>query len=140
MFCAQAAALTVFGSTLAVILPGCGSPTAPSDVASLPIANGTVVTGGITVPINASSPLSGVGSAALVQSSIGNFLVVRTAQESFMAFGATCTHQACTITGFANQTFVCPCHGSTFDTSGHVLRGPASAPLRQYRHSLPVTA
>lgn len=130
-FCAQATALAMFGA-FGAILPGCGSPTSPSDVASLPTANGTPVSGGIAVTIDASSPLSAVGGTALVMTSIGSFLVFRTAQESFMALGATCTHQACTITGFANQTFVCPCHGSTFDTSGRVVRGPASAPLRQY--------
>jgi Rieske Fe-S protein len=45
----------------------------------------------------------------------------------------TITHQACTITGHGNQTFVCPCHGSQFDTSGRVLSGPAPAPLPRYQ-------
>jgi cytochrome b6-f complex iron-sulfur subunit len=32
-----------------------------------------------------------------------------------------------------STSFVCPCHGSEFDTSGHVLVGPASTPLRQFQ-------
>ena len=59
-FCARATALAMFGA-FGAILPGCGSPTSPSDVASLPTANGTPVSGGIAVTIDASSPLSAVG-------------------------------------------------------------------------------
>ena len=43
-----------------------------------------------------------------------------------------CTHQACTITGFANQHYVCPCHGSEFTTDGGVVNGPAILPLPQF--------
>jgi Rieske Fe-S protein len=53
-------------------------------------------------------------------------------QNSFVALNAICTHQTCTITGFGNQNYVCPCHGSAFDVNGHVLGGPAPAPLHQY--------
>jgi hypothetical protein len=49
-----------------------------------------------------------------------------------LIFSATCTHQACTITGFQNQSYVCPCHLSTFDLNGRVQVGPAVAPLPQY--------
>ena len=45
---------------------------------------------------------------------------------------ATRTHEACTITGFQHQTFVCPCHGSHFNTSGGVLNGPATRSLPQF--------
>lgn len=131
-FCTQAAALAIFGGALGAILEGCSSPTSPSNVPSLPAVNGTSASGAITLAIDSSSPLAAVGSAALVQTSIGDFLVARTAQNSFVALGATCTHQACTITGFGSQTYVCPCHGSTFDINGRVLSGPAPAPLPQY--------
>jgi cytochrome b6-f complex iron-sulfur subunit len=131
-FCAQAVTFAVFGGALGVVLPGCGGPTSPSNVPALPTATGTRVSGGITLTIDSSSPLSAVGNAALVQTSIGDFLVARTAENSFVALGAICTHQTCTITGFANQTYVCPCHGSTFDINGRVLGGPAPTPLRQY--------
>jgi cytochrome b6-f complex iron-sulfur subunit len=82
--------------------------------------------------IDAASPLAAVGSAALVQSAIGIFLLTRTAQDSFTAVTATCTHEGCTVTGFENQTFVCPCHGSRYTTSGIVVNGPATQPLRQF--------
>jgi nitrite reductase/ring-hydroxylating ferredoxin subunit len=131
-FCAQAATLAIFGGALGAILDGCGSPTSPSNAQPLPTVNGTRVTGGITLAIDASSPLSAVGSAALMQTAIGPFLVAHTGQNVFVALDAICTHQTCTISGFSNQTYVCPCHGSTFDTSGHVTGGPAPTSLRQY--------
>ncbi|MGH9143475.1 MAG: ubiquinol-cytochrome c reductase iron-sulfur subunit [Vicinamibacterales bacterium] len=132
VFCAQAATLAFFGGALGAILDGCASPTSPSNAPPLPSVNGTRVTGGITLTIDASSPLSAVGSAALVQTAIGPFLVAHTGQTAFVALNAICTHQTCTISGFSNQTYVCPCHGSTFDTSGHVTGGPAAASLHQY--------
>ncbi len=70
--------------------------------------------------------------AALVQTASGNFLVARTAQDSFTALTAVCTHEACTVTGFENQHYVCPCHGSQYTTSGAVVQGPAPSPLRQF--------
>ena len=131
-FCTQAAALTIFGGALGAILDGCSSPTSPSNVATLPVLSGTPVSGGITLTIDSSSPLSAVGSAALVQTSVRDFLVAHTSQNAFVALSAICTHQYCIITGFANQTYVCPCHGSTYDINGRVTGGPAPASLFQY--------
>ena len=124
---------------LAALLPGCGgggSPTAPSgSVPALPVVSAPVAGGAATIPIDAASPLASVGGAALVQTSSGNLLVARTAQETFAAFTAVCTHQACTITGFQNQLFVCPCHGSQFSTAGSPVSGPANRALRQFATS-----
>jgi cytochrome b6-f complex iron-sulfur subunit len=131
-FCIHACQ-TISLATVAGALQGCGgSPTSPSAVPSLQTINGTIVNGAVAVTMDAASPLSAVGGAALVQSTAGNFLVSRTAQSAFSAVTAICTHQGCTINGFESQTFVCPCHGSRFNTSGVVLGGPAVLPLRQF--------
>lgn len=103
-----------------------------SNVPALPVLNGSVTNGLLLITIDAASPLASVGGAALAQTSSGNFLLSRTAQDTFKALTAVCTHQACTVTGFADQTFVCPCHGSEDNTSGGVTRGPASSPLRAF--------
>ncbi|HXD74945.1 MAG TPA: Rieske (2Fe-2S) protein, partial [Vicinamibacterales bacterium] len=66
---------------------------------------------------------------ALVNSSGGVFLVARTGANSFTAVTAQCTHEACVVSGATSSTYVCPCHGSEFDTSGHVVVGPAVTPL-----------
>ena len=53
-------------------------------------------------------------------------------QDAFNALTATCTHEACTITGFAAPQFVCPCHGSRYTTAGAVVNGPATRGLTSY--------
>jgi cytochrome b6-f complex iron-sulfur subunit len=133
-FCAGAYQAAT-GITLATLLPGCGggSPTSPSDNASMlgRIAgrfSGSTVQ--VTVP---GSPLADVNSAALVESTAGVFLVSRTAVNSFTAVDAVCTHEGCTITGATGSEYVCPCHGSRYTRNGQIVAGPARASLRQYR-------
>ena len=134
------AALAALGGAFATLLQGCGggSPTSPggSSAASLPTVSGTVSGSSILVTVDGASPLASVGSLALVRAGSGGVLVARTAQDAFTALSATCTHQSCGITGFAGQTFVCPCHGSQFDTSGRVVTGPARTALPQYATQL----
>ena len=131
-FCVQAygaVSLAALGS----ILTGCGgSPTSPS-APSLPTINASVANGVASISIDSASPLATVGGAALVQSTSGMFLVARTAQNAFTALTAICTHEGCTVSGFENQTYVCPCHGSRYDAQGYVERGPARLPLHELR-------
>jgi cytochrome b6-f complex iron-sulfur subunit len=119
--------------SIASLVDGCGgSPTSPSDAPPLPVVNGTLAGGTITMNIAAGSPLAAVGGTALVQAGSTNVLVAQTAQDTFVALTAVCTHEGCTVSGFQNQRYVCPCHGSQFSTSGSVVQGPAAAPLRQF--------
>lgn len=46
------------------------------------------------------------------------------------AYSMLCTHVCCEVNYEpASSMFYCPCHGSEFNSSGKVVRGPASAPL-----------
>ena len=47
------------------------------------------------------------------------------------AVSPICTHRGCTV-GIEGALLVCPCHGSTYDREGRVLRGPAADPLRAF--------
>lgn len=137
-FCAhacQAVSLAAVAGVLGSVLQGCGgsNPAAPSGVSALPVINATVVGGSVALTIDSASPLAAVGSAALVQTASGFLLVAHTAQDGFTALNGTCTHQACTITGFGSGAYVCPCHGSQFTTSGQVVGGPAPSALRQHQ-------
>jgi Rieske Fe-S protein len=76
--------------------------------------------------------LANVGSAALVRAGSNSILVTRTAQDSFTAVTAICTHEQCEITGFQSNTFFCPCHGSQYNTSGAVRQGPATRALQGF--------
>jgi cytochrome b6-f complex iron-sulfur subunit len=131
-FCVHAASF----ASIATLLQGCGgSPTSAdssSNVPALSTINASVSGRTITINVDAGSPLASVGSAALVQTSNGNFLVSHTAVDTFVALTAVCTHEGCTVSGFQSGRYVCPCHGSQFTTGGTVAQGPASSPLRQF--------
>lgn len=49
----------------------------------------------------------------------------------FAALSPVCTHLGCTVE-IEGERLVCPCHGSTYDRGGKVLRGPAQLPLSRY--------
>ncbi|MEN8375366.1 MAG: Rieske 2Fe-2S domain-containing protein [Gemmatimonadota bacterium] len=47
------------------------------------------------------------------------------------ALSPICTHQGCTV-DIAGAQLVCPCHGSTYERTGAVVRGPAERALTRY--------
>jgi cytochrome b6-f complex iron-sulfur subunit len=48
------------------------------------------------------------------------------------ALSLVCTHLACTVNVTPTE-LICPCHGSVYDRTGRVLKGPATRPLPRYR-------
>ena len=54
------------------------------------------------------------------------------ASGKISAVSLVCTHLGCTVSATPEQ-LVCPCHGSSFDWKGAVIKGPADRPLPQYR-------
>lgn len=127
-------AAALLGGAMSALLQGCNSddPASSSGSALTRIA-ATLSNGTIVLAIDASSPLASVGSAALVQYSNSSLLLARTAQDTFVAVSAICTHQSCTITNYSNSTYTCPCHGSQFNTSGQVTKGPANTSLKKFQ-------
>ena len=90
--------------------------------------------GDVVVLIDDKSPLNKVGGSLVIDSSKGKIIILRTGDESFVAFSAKCTHRGTTI-GYdsTKKRFVCPNHGSKFDIAdGSVLGGPADDPLAKY--------
>ena len=57
--------------------------------------------------------------------------VLRLESGQFAVLSPICTHQGCTV-DIQGPRLVCPCHGSTYDREGKVLRGPAPRALRRF--------
>jgi Rieske Fe-S protein len=136
-FCAHAISFV----TVASLIEGCGgkgNPAGPGGgggggggAQSLATVTGTRAGSTITVNVGGTA-LATVGGAALVQAGSDSFLVTQTGQGSFNALTAICTHEQCIVTGFQSGVFVCPCHGSQYNTSGQVQQGPATRALQPF--------
>jgi cytochrome b6-f complex iron-sulfur subunit len=134
-FCKRLASAAACTGGLA-LLPGCsggGNPGGSIPGSPLSTLTGSVGNGAVAVNIASNSPLASAGGMALVTSNAGSFLVTRTSATAFAAVTAQCTHEACVVSNGTGTSYVCPCHGSEFDTSGRVIVGPASVPLRQFQ-------
>lgn len=73
------------------------------------------------------------GDRALAQGLKGDptYLIV-TEDSTLEDYGlnAVCTHLGCVVPWNANAgKFICPCHGSQYDSTGKVVRGPAPLSL-----------
>lgn len=58
-------------------------------------------------------------------------LLVRTGENTFVAFGQKCTHLSCAVVPQPDQNrFYCPCHVGSFDlVTGAPIAGPPRRPL-----------
>jgi Rieske Fe-S protein len=64
----------------------------------------------------------------LPQGATDPLYVLRLDDGQFAVVSPICTHQGCTV-DIQGPRLVCPCHGSTYDRQGRVLRGPAERAL-----------
>lgn len=76
----------------------------------------------------------GAGERVLVQGLKGDptYLVVKDEGGSLESYGinSICTHLGCVVPWNANENkFMCPCHGSQYNSQGKVVRGPAPLSL-----------
>lgn len=56
-----------------------------------------------------------------------SIVVTQPTEGEFKAFSANCTHQGCLVTGVADGTINCTCHGSKFSIEdGSNVRGPSN--------------
>jgi Rieske Fe-S protein len=61
--------------------------------------------------------------------------VLALGDRRYAALSPICTHLGCTVE-IEQARLVCPCHGSTYDREGKVVRGPAEEALGSYRTAL----
>ena len=73
------------------------------------------------------------GERALVQGLKGDptYIIVE-GEQALTSYGlnAVCTHLGCVVPWNSSENkFMCPCHGSQYDNTGKVVRGPAPLSL-----------
>ena len=61
----------------------------------------------------------------------GTILLFQAESGEYRAFDATCTHLGCQVRP-TGSGMTCPCHGSSYDLHGEVVRGPAQKSLQRY--------
>ncbi|NNE44678.1 MAG: Rieske (2Fe-2S) protein, partial [Gemmatimonadetes bacterium] len=103
-------------------LAGCGG---------LPQLRGTVADGRVRVSRAEFDTLAGENRAIGVDIGTSYPVLLLREGDDFRALSSRCTHQACRVSA-SPEFVVCPCHGSTFDREGNVLRGPAQTALPSY--------
>ncbi|MGH7679913.1 MAG: ubiquinol-cytochrome c reductase iron-sulfur subunit [Gemmatimonadaceae bacterium] len=107
-----------------LVLTGC----VPMVTHPVPVSGGRV-----RLPL-ASYPELGKPDGAiriLPEASSDPIYVLAAANGEFRAVSPICTHRGCTV-DVQGERLVCPCHGSTYDREGRVLRGPAERALASY--------
>jgi cytochrome b6-f complex iron-sulfur subunit len=108
-----------------------GSPSTPGQS---PSAAGSPRADGF-LPVGTVATLTQAGSIADEKSPIGSLLVIQNPANpsQVIAVNPTCPHAGCAVAwNKAETSFVCPCHGSKFASSGAVQQGPADKPLATY--------
>ena len=97
--------------------------------------------GGIQIDISQSqfSALATVGGKVALNANAASGLpangvfIIRSSETLVIVLSRTCTHMGCQVGAFNSAGIAeCPCHGSRYDTSGNVVRGPAPAALKKY--------
>lgn len=74
---------------------------------------------------------------------VANKVIVARSQDksTFFAVQSNCTHQGTTVQWQGNNNqFFCPNHSSRFQTTGAVVNGPATAPLKRFNTSFDASA
>jgi len=71
-----------------------------------------------------------VGGGVVVKTASGVVVITHPTDTDFLAFNGTCPHQGCPVTEVLENTILCNCHGSVFDSiTGDRLEGPAPTGL-----------
>ncbi|MDP1843358.1 MAG: Rieske 2Fe-2S domain-containing protein [Sediminibacterium sp.] len=105
---------------------GSSSPSSSNAVTVTPPTN-------VNFSVDLGANLLTVGSAIAQSGVIIARLATGNSPASFTAVQQACTHEGTAINFSATSSqFICPNHGSVFNTNGNVLVGPATRSLRVY--------
>jgi cytochrome b6-f complex iron-sulfur subunit len=108
--------------------PSNPTPTQPPNSNAITVQGNTIT---IDLSHSTTSNLKNQGQWLLI--SQATTIVVNVDGTTIRAFTSVCTHAGCaTNWQFDSSRFTCTCHGSQFNTSGQVVRGPATANLAEF--------
>jgi Rieske Fe-S protein len=112
------------GVLAGLALPGCAS------LVATPV---TPVGGSVRLPLRNFPQLAQAGGylKILPAGEATPLYVLALDHGAFAVVSPICTHLQCTV-NVEGGVLLCPCHGSTYDREGRVLRGPAQQPLRRF--------
>lgn len=112
------------GGCAALSVPGCASVMA----VRLPVAGGRA-----RLLLGDYPGMANPGGHLVVQPEgfSSPVLLFRLEAGEYRALSSVCTHLGC-IVEVEGAALVCPCHGSTYERTGAVVRGPAERPLREF--------
>ncbi|MBL7959496.1 Rieske (2Fe-2S) protein [bacterium] len=66
-----------------------------------------------------------------------SIIIVRKSDTDFLAYSSICRHKKCNVKYKKERDlFVCPCHGSTYDINGKVIKGPSQGDIPKYKTKL----
>jgi nitrite reductase/ring-hydroxylating ferredoxin subunit len=104
-----------------------------SGCASLAIRQVDAINGRLVLPLLQYPELTEAGGSLAVapRGQDSPVFVFAVGERRFVALSPICTHLGCTVE-IQGERLVCPCHGSTYDREGRVLRGPAERALHSY--------
>ena len=71
------------------------------------------------------------GAIKIQPSAARDPIYVLAGEGGYRAVSPICTHRGCTVE-VQGARLVCPCHGSTYDRAGTVLKGPAERALATF--------
>ena len=80
--------------------------------------------------IIAAGPVNSFAKNTVTAFPRGRYYLSRLDDGGFLAISRQCTHLGCTVPWEeAEKLFICPCHSSTFDIRGNVVKSPAPRAL-----------
>jgi nitrite reductase/ring-hydroxylating ferredoxin subunit len=91
------------------------------------------------IPLDDAPDLSSIGGSARIEINGSGILLIRDDENSIRAVSSSCTHKRVKLKYDKKRDQIrCPAHGSRFELSGEVIKGPAKEALTRYDARLEV--
>ena len=123
-------AASAASAVAALLVTACGGASGTTGVNTGPVS--------LSVQVSSYSALANVGGIAEVDRGGTPVAAVRTGANSFAAFSLICPHNGCKV-GITGSSFVCPCHGARFASSGAWTGGQPTSNLASLATSYDAT-